>query len=226
MFAYSARKNSANAMPEYSTWKPATISDSPSATSNGARLVSATPEMKYTTNSGNSQNQFQASDAARLAAHDVAEIQAAGRHQHADQREAHRDFVGDDLRGRAHRAEERVLRVRRPAGEDDAVHAHRSEREHVQQPRVDVRDHQLRRQRNHRPGGERRNQRDHRRERNRNLFAFAGMMTSLISSLMTSANGWPRPGNRPKMRDAVRAAPQLHPADDLALPQRQSARRR
>ena len=47
-------------MPEYSTWKPATISDSPSATSKGARLVSATPEMKYTTNSGNSQNQFQA----------------------------------------------------------------------------------------------------------------------------------------------------------------------
>src|SRR5687767_15970455 len=60
MFAYSARKNSAKAMPEYSTWKPATISDSPSATSKGARLVSATPEMKYTTNNGNSQNQFQA----------------------------------------------------------------------------------------------------------------------------------------------------------------------
>src|ERR1700754_1848447 len=60
MFAYSARKNSANAIPEYSTWKPATISDSPSATSKGARLVSATPEMKYTTNSGKSQNQFQA----------------------------------------------------------------------------------------------------------------------------------------------------------------------
>src|SRR5208282_650943 len=59
MLAYSARKNSANAMPEYSTWKPATISDSPSATSNGARLVSATPETKYTTSSGNSQNQFQ-----------------------------------------------------------------------------------------------------------------------------------------------------------------------
>src|SRR5688572_15036689 len=59
MFAYSARKNSANAMPEYSTWKPATISDSPSATSNGARLVSATPEMKYTSISGNSQSQYQ-----------------------------------------------------------------------------------------------------------------------------------------------------------------------
>src|SRR3984957_18174609 len=48
MLAYSARKNTANAMPEYSTWKPATISDSPSATSNGARLVSAMPEKKYT----------------------------------------------------------------------------------------------------------------------------------------------------------------------------------
>ena len=46
MLAYSARKNIANAMPEYSTMWPATISDSPSTTSNGARLVSARPEMK------------------------------------------------------------------------------------------------------------------------------------------------------------------------------------
>src|SRR3954466_14296314 len=60
MLAYSARKNSAKAMPEYSTWKPATISDSPSAPANGARSVAATPEMKYTTNSGNSHDQFQA----------------------------------------------------------------------------------------------------------------------------------------------------------------------
>src|SRR5690348_18255300 len=57
MFAYSARKKIANAEPEYSTWKPATISDSPSATSNGARLVSATPEMKYTRNIGSSGSQ-------------------------------------------------------------------------------------------------------------------------------------------------------------------------
>src|ERR1017187_4330428 len=59
MLAYSARKNSANAMPEYSTWKPATISDSPSAMSNGARLVSATPEIRYTRNIGNSGNTYQ-----------------------------------------------------------------------------------------------------------------------------------------------------------------------
>ena len=46
MLAYSARKNIANAIPEYSTMWPATISDSPSTTSNGARLVSAIPEIR------------------------------------------------------------------------------------------------------------------------------------------------------------------------------------
>ena len=46
MFAYSAMKNTENDIPEYSTWKPATISDSPSATSKGARLVSAIPEIR------------------------------------------------------------------------------------------------------------------------------------------------------------------------------------
>src|SRR3979409_1508406 len=54
MFMYSARKNSAKLIPEYSTMCPATISDSPSTTSNGARLVSATPETKYTTRIGRS----------------------------------------------------------------------------------------------------------------------------------------------------------------------------
>ncbi|MNW70727.1 hypothetical protein D3C74_501610 [compost metagenome] len=42
MLAYSPRKNRAKAIPEYSTMWPATISDSPSTTSNGWRLVSAT----------------------------------------------------------------------------------------------------------------------------------------------------------------------------------------
>src|SRR5690242_18391956 len=59
MFMYSARKNSAKAMPEYSIMCPATISDSPSTTSKGARLVSATPETKYTTSIGRSGSQFQ-----------------------------------------------------------------------------------------------------------------------------------------------------------------------
>src|SRR5258706_12984566 len=59
MFMYSARKNSAKVMPEYSTIWPATISDSPSTTSNGARLVSATPAMKYTNSIGASGSQVQ-----------------------------------------------------------------------------------------------------------------------------------------------------------------------
>src|ERR1700748_559044 len=46
MLAYSARKNIANAIPEYSIMWPATISDSPSTTSNGARFVSAIPEIR------------------------------------------------------------------------------------------------------------------------------------------------------------------------------------
>src|SRR5712664_929353 len=59
MFMYSARKNSAKVIPEYSTMWPATISDSPSTTSKGARLVSATPDTKYTTSIGASGSQFQ-----------------------------------------------------------------------------------------------------------------------------------------------------------------------
>src|SRR6476646_840233 len=59
MFMYSARKNTANVTPEYSTWKPATISDSPSATSNGWRFVSAMPDTRYTTNSGSSGQTYQ-----------------------------------------------------------------------------------------------------------------------------------------------------------------------
>src|ERR1700754_129989 len=59
MLAYSARKNIAKLMPEYSIMCPATISDSPSTTSKGWRLVSARPEMKYTTKIGNRDSQFQ-----------------------------------------------------------------------------------------------------------------------------------------------------------------------
>jgi hypothetical protein len=42
---YSARKKSANFIPEYSVWKPAVSSDSASARSKGARLVSAVTAM-------------------------------------------------------------------------------------------------------------------------------------------------------------------------------------
>src|ERR1700710_1385906 len=59
MLAYSPRKNRPKLMELYSTKKPATISDSPSARSNGARLVSASAEMKKMMNIGNSGTQNQ-----------------------------------------------------------------------------------------------------------------------------------------------------------------------
>lgn len=44
---YSARKNSANGPPAYSTLNPETSSDSPSVKSKGARFVSASVEMYH-----------------------------------------------------------------------------------------------------------------------------------------------------------------------------------
>src|SRR6266545_6109500 len=49
MFPYSPKKNIAQRTPLYSVRYPATSSDSASGKSNGARLVSAKPQMKYTT---------------------------------------------------------------------------------------------------------------------------------------------------------------------------------
>lgn len=51
---YSAKKNSANAMPEYSTLYPATISASASGKSKGALFVSASTDIKNTTLTGSS----------------------------------------------------------------------------------------------------------------------------------------------------------------------------
>src|ERR1700689_799573 len=54
MLAYSPRKNRPKLMELYSTKKPATISDSPSGRSNGARLHSARADTKKMMNIGKS----------------------------------------------------------------------------------------------------------------------------------------------------------------------------
>src|SRR5690349_8753436 len=59
MLAYSPIKNRRNVIDEYSTKYPATSSDSPSGKSNGARLVSASPEMKKITAIGRSGMTYQ-----------------------------------------------------------------------------------------------------------------------------------------------------------------------
>src|SRR5215472_3096055 len=58
---YSPRKNRRNGVAEYSTAYPATSSDSASTRSNGGRFVSASAEMKKTTNMGSSRSQYQPS---------------------------------------------------------------------------------------------------------------------------------------------------------------------
>lgn len=52
MLAYSARKNIANVVAEYSTLKPATSSASASGKSKGVRFVSANPDIMKRLNSG------------------------------------------------------------------------------------------------------------------------------------------------------------------------------
>ncbi len=59
MATYSPRKNSRNGVDEYSIMWPATSSDSASTRSKGGRFVSASAEMKKTTNIGNSASQCQ-----------------------------------------------------------------------------------------------------------------------------------------------------------------------
>ena len=107
---------------------------------------------------------FEEAVVARLGIDDRGQVHAAGRDQHADQGEAHRDFVADHLRRGAQRAEDGVLRVRRPAAEDDAVHAHRGHRQQRKQAGIDVGQHHAVVERNHRPGRERRREREHRRQ--------------------------------------------------------------
>ena len=172
--------------------------------------------------SGNSQNQFHEPMPPAWVRNDDAEVHAAGGHQHPDQREAHGDLVRHHLRRRAHGAEEGVLRVRRPAGDDDAVDAHRGERQQVQQARIGVAtpppsgDSGITAQAANAGTSAIMGAR-----RNSSLLAFAGMTTSFISSLKHVGKRLAEPGQQAEQAHAVRAAAQLHPADDLALPQRE-----
>src|SRR6185295_17471716 len=58
---YSPSMNIMYGVEPYSTMKPATSSDSASTRSNGGRFVSASAEMKNTTNIGNNASQYQSS---------------------------------------------------------------------------------------------------------------------------------------------------------------------
>ena len=71
---------------------------------------------------------------------DVAQAEGAGAKDDADEREAEGELVADDLGGGTERSQERVLIVRRPAGEGDAVDADRGDAKDDEQADVDVSD--------------------------------------------------------------------------------------
>ena len=109
--------------------KPPTSSPSASARSNGARLVSPTID-----DAVDDERHRQQPDvpAGLLLGDDRRGGQRAGVQEHRDERQAHRDVVGDHLRRRAQPAEQRVGRSGRPAAEHDAVDADRGERQRDQ----------------------------------------------------------------------------------------------
>ena len=83
----------------------------------------------------------------------------------ADDREHERQLVGDELRGGAQRAEQRVLVRARPAGHQHADDAEARHRERVEDADVERRDDESRAGRDHDEDEERRHHDDRRRER-------------------------------------------------------------
>ena len=82
----------------------------------------------------------QFADQCSLVAGDVLQFQGTVDHQHADDRQAHGDFVGDHLRRAAHAAEQGKFVVRRPGADDDAVDAERTHGEDVKNADVEIGD--------------------------------------------------------------------------------------
>ena len=106
---------------------PATISASPSTTSKGWRLVSTTPEIRYTRKIGSKGSQFQdrTSGPCRqpclcLPQHDFPPGSCCRDHDHDQETEAHCDFVAHHLR-RAAGAPRRRTWVGGPARNDHAI---------------------------------------------------------------------------------------------------------
>ena len=150
---------------------------------------------------------------ALLSQHDLVQIQAAGGHQHAHQSEAHGDFVGDDLRRRPHRAEEGILGVGRPAGDDHAVDAQRGQRQQVQQPGIQIGNHHAVAEGHDCPGRDRRSKGQHRRQQEQKAIRPARNDDFLEHQLHGVGDGLqPALGT-----DPVRTQPNLHVTNDLAL---------
>ena len=73
-----------------------------------------------------------------LRSHHLLQVERAREDHHADEREGHRHFIGDELRRRTQAAEQRVLAVGGEPSEEQRVHAQRRDAENEQQADVDV----------------------------------------------------------------------------------------
>ena len=144
---------------------------------------------------------------------DGREIERADQEQHGDDDEADRDLVGDHLRRRAQRGQERIFRIRRPAGHDDAVDAERGDGEDVEHADVDVGDDPAGVDGNDRPGGERQRAGDQRRQEKHALVGAGGddrLLEHELDEIGERLEQSPR-------ADHVRPAPDLDGGPDLAV---------
>ncbi len=161
---------------------------------------------------------------------DVHERQRLGHDHDAEHGERERHLVGDELRAGAHRAEQRVLRVRRPAADDEPVDAERADREDEDEGDRDVgdvavhllaEDHPARPPRDHREGDERGEQRHERREDVEGADRVGGTEALLVEQLEQVGD---------RLQQAVRAGPvravaHLHPGHHLPLGEREVGER-
>ena len=133
VFMNSARKKRAKRIEEYSVWNPPTSSGSASARSKGGRFSSAVMAiMKKMKGTKPRRIRFQCQKPSACEA-TMARVdsESADEHDHHDGH-AERRLVGDHLRRGAHRAEQRVLRARGPAGQHHAVDRDARHGEHEQ----------------------------------------------------------------------------------------------
>ena len=145
--------------------------------------------------------------------HHGREIERAGAQQHRDDDEADRDFVGHHLRRGAKRCQERIFRVRRPAGHDDAVDRQRRDREDVEHADIDVGDHPAEIHRDHGPGGQRQHA-GHQRRQQEHALVGAGRNDRLLQHEFEQV----REGlQQAPGADDVGAAADLHRRPDLAV---------
>jgi len=152
-----------------------------------------------------------------LTQHDLGQVHAARDHDHHEETEAHGDFIAHHLGRRTQCAQEGVLGVRCPAGNDHPIHLDGSDGHHQQQASVEVGQRDFRTEGNRHPGSKRRHD-GHDRAQTEQTFAGGGRVDQLLGQQLE------RVGDRLQQSErthTVGAHAHLHETQQLALPQRQ-----